>query len=161
MAKLVTQQERQRIVAAIKAGDACGAIAREFARSKATISGIAAAEGLSFERSATKWATEARVADVRSKLSSLADGLADDAARLRGQLFAPHVAFAFGGKDNEYNEHEIPEPTARDKQALMTSIGIAIDKARQITAAEAPGGEEARGLVRELLDGISEWAADG
>lgn len=161
MAKPVTARERTRIIAAIKGGDSCGAIAREFGRSKGTISGIAVDAGLSFERSATKSATEARVIDVRSRLAALADALVVDAERLRGQLFAPQVAFAFGGRDNEYNEHEIPEPTARDKQALMTSIGIAVDKARQITAAEAPGGEEARGLVRELLEGISEWAADG
>lgn len=158
--KPVTPRERARIVAALKTGQSFGATAREFGRGIATIVRIAKAEGIPGDRSATKPATEARVEDVRAKLSALALALVGDAERLRGQLFAPMVAFAFGGKDNDYNEHEIPEPTARDKQALMTSIGIAIDKARQITATDAPGGEEAKGLVRDLLEGISEWVAD-
>jgi transposase-like protein len=160
MAQQLTPAERQRIIEAIKAGQPRNEIARETGRAPATVTLIAQEEGLSFDRADTKAATEARVTDIRARLAALADGLVADAERLRGQLFAPHVAFAFGGKDNEYNEHEIPEPTARDKQAIMTSIGIAVDKARQITAAEAPGGEEARSLVRDLLDGISEWAAD-
>ena len=161
MANRVSSQERDRIIAALRADESRshGSVAREFGRGGATVSRIAAAAGIDPTRSRTKTATEARTTDIRARLSALADNLVADAERLRGQLFVPMIAFAFGGKDNDYNEHEIPEPTARDKQALMTSIGIAVDKARQITASDAPGGEEARGLVRELLDGVQDWAA--
>ena len=159
MAKPVTPRERARIVAAIKAGGTRNDVAREYGRSQGTITGIAEKAGLTFDRSAIKEATEARTTDIRARLAALAEGLVSDAEKLRTQVFAPHMAYSFGGRDNDYNEHEIPEPSPRDKQALLTAAAICVDKARQIVAAEAPGGEEARGLVRELLDGVQDWAA--
>lgn len=158
MAPKLTADERERIAAALRAGKPRNQVAREFGRGEGTVGRIAKAEGIDLARAETKTATEARAADVRARLAELAVLLTEDAHRLHGQLFAPHVAFAFGGRDNVYTEHEIPEPTARDKQALMTSIGIAIQRAAEIVHGQAPGVEEAKGLVRELLDGVSEWA---
>lgn len=140
MSKPVSKSERARIVAALRAGGTCSGVAREHGRDKYTVSKIAAAEGIKFDRGRTKTATAAREADNRDRLSTLAGLLLDDAYALRLQLFAPHMAYSFGGRDNEYNEHEVPEPGPRDKQALMTSIGIAVDKVRQITQADDTSG---------------------
>jgi transposase-like protein len=148
----LSQAERERIAQALRAGGTVHAVAREFGRSKDTVSRIAAAFDIDLGRSAPKRATEARMADVRARLSELSIGLVEDAHRLRGQLFAPHTTFSFGGKDNVYTEHEIPEPTARDKQALMTSIGIAVDKVNAITRQDDDGALAAvDGWLRDVI----------
>ena len=160
MAKPLSPAERQQIEDALRAGKSRNQVSRESGRGLGTVTRIAQAAGIALDRSATKPATEAKVADVRARLAELAVLLVEDAHRLHGQIFAPHMAFSFGGRDNTYEEHEIPEPTARDKQALMTSIGIAVQRAAEIVRRDAPELGEAKGLIRDLLDGIHEWAEE-
>jgi transposase-like protein len=152
MSKRLSPAERRRIAEALRGGGSVHGVAREFGRSKDTVSRIAAGAGIDVGRSEPKIATEARLADTRSRLAELAGLLVEDAHKLHGQLFAPHTAFAFGGRDNVYSEHEIPEPTARDKQALMTSIGIAVDKVHAITRQDDDGALAAvDGWLRDVI----------
>jgi len=130
-------------------GKSRNAIAREIGRSGHTVSKIAAQLGLSFERGEMiRAATEARIIDGRARRAALALALLEDAERLRQQLFAPMTAFNFGGKDNTYEEHEIPEPTLRDKRDLMNAVGIAIDRSVKLDAYDK---------IDESLSGIDAW----
>lgn len=63
------------------------------------------------------------------------------AQRLKNQLFAESLAYNFGGKDNTFNEAKLSEPSHRDKQALLTSIGIALDKSLALEKHDADGGQ--------------------
>jgi transposase-like protein len=70
---------------------------------------------------------------IEARKQALADGLLEDAMRLRGQLFAPTMVHSFGGPDHNFDEARINEPTFRDKQAILTTIGIAVDKIQILT----------------------------
>lgn len=113
MAKQLSESERQRIAEALRAGKPRNQVARESGRGLGTVTAIAQAEGIALDRSATKKATDARVADVRSRLSELMGGLAEDAHRFRGELFSAGTS-------------------PQGKLALMTCIGIAVDKTRAL-----------------------------
>jgi hypothetical protein len=155
----VTPDERERIIASIRAGKGCNEIAAEVGRGPATISRIATAEGLSFDRSQTRAATEARQADMQARLTDLSEQLLTDVERLRRQLWKPCLVYDFGGKENTYAEHELPEPDFRAKQAIFTSIGIAVDKVIAIRKQDTGGGE-AIGLIVQLVDGIKREVDD-
>jgi hypothetical protein len=107
-------------------------IAREIGRSLRTISVYAAKMGLTFDRTATEAATEARKADLAERRSILAEALQGDAERLTEQLWEPATVFNFGGKDNTFEKREVDEPPADAKKALMSAAGIAIEKSLKL-----------------------------
>lgn len=150
----VTADERAQIVALIEAGRyGCNEIARMVGRDRSTVSHIAAAEGLEFDRSQVRAAVEAKKIDTQARLAELAELLAEDAHRLRAQLWEPCTVYSFGGKENTFNEAQITEPDFRAKQAILTSVGIATDKVIAIRKAEAGPGE-ATGLIVDLVQAI-------
>lgn len=79
-----------------------------------------------FDRSQTKVATAAKVADAKSRRAELQLKLLEDAERLRGQLWQPAHAFSFGGKENTYEEHTIDEPTFADKHKIVMAVSTVI-----------------------------------
>lgn len=135
-------------------------IARRLDVGRATVSKYAPPG--SFDRSATQAASEARLADLRALRQQLVLDLLKDAARLREQIWLPHTAFAFGGKDNTYNEHEIGEPTAADKRNLVQAAATAIDRAMKLLdydSAESP--DAARSMLGKLADALHDAMGDG
>jgi len=152
------------VVAQIRALAARGVSRDEIARrlkvGRGTVSKYAPAE--SFDRSSTAAATEARLADLREARQRLALALLQDAAKLREQMWQPHTAFAFGGKDNVYNEHEISEPTAGDKRNLMQASATAIDRSLRLLeydSSESP--DVARSMLAKLADALHQAVGDG
>lgn len=114
-----------------------------------------------FDRAATRTATKARAADARALRVQLAHDLLRDAARLRASMWQPHTAFAFGGKENTYNEHKIPEPTAGDKRALMAAAATAIDRSIRLLDYDSGENPEAgRSLIEDFMDAVAARAAD-
>lgn len=134
-------------------------IARRLNRSPHTITKIAKELGLSFARGDSpglREATEARRADARARRAALAIKLLDDAERMRQQLFAPLLVYNFGGKDNTFNQHEIPEPGPRDKRDLMQAISLAIE--RSVRLDEYDSGANL-GNVVSLLESLGRGLA--
>jgi hypothetical protein len=107
-------------------------IARTIGRSLRTISVHAGRMGLTFDRTATEAATEARKADLAERRAILAEALQGDAERLTEQLWEPAVVFNFGGKDNTFEKRDVAEPPADAKKALMSAAGIAIEKSLKL-----------------------------
>ncbi|MFI1371335.1 helix-turn-helix domain-containing protein [Streptomyces longwoodensis] len=107
-------------------------IARALGRSLRGVSIHAGRLGLTFDRSMTEAATRARKADLEERRVILAEALQADAEQLTEQLWQPSVVFNIGGKDNEYTEHELPEPPADAKKALMSAAALAIDKSLKL-----------------------------
>lgn len=118
-------------------------IARTIGRSLRTISIHAGNMGLSFDRTATEAATEARKADLAERRSILAEALQGDAERLTEQLWERAVVFNFGGKDNTFEKREVDEPPADAKKALMSAAGIAIEKSLKLV----PQDSDTEGLA--------------
>lgn len=139
----VTDEDRQAVSDLHAEGLGRNEIARRINRGTRTVSVIAADLGLSFDRTATEEATRARMADLAEKRSILAQALTDDAMRLTEQLWEPAKVFNIGGKDNEYTEHDVPEPPADAKKALMAAAGMAIDRSLKL----CPPESDAEGLA--------------
>jgi hypothetical protein len=122
VAKPITAEERQEIIRAIRSGCSRNEIARQFKRSPSVVTGIAKAEGLNFDRSMTKKATEARQADrayTREHRLDLIDLGLQKHRELLDSCDTPHKM-----------------------QAWWIGLGIAIDKRR--------GDEQTDGEVAEL-----------
>lgn len=122
---------RAAILDDIKAGQKSrNQIARDHHVGVGSVTNIAKHAGLTdaFDRSSTKNATEAARLDNAALRATTSRRLLEEANRFLDDLHRPHVAFNFGGKDNSYNEREMPEPPIADKRNLMTAAAIAIDK---------------------------------
>ncbi|WP_113699171.1 helix-turn-helix domain-containing protein [Nonomuraea lactucae] len=137
----LSDDERQQIRDLHAAGHGCNAIARQLGRDRATISKHAKDLGLSFDRTQTKAATEARIADAKHKRALLADQLLDDALRLRTQLWEPCKVYNFGGRDNTYAEAHLDHPDFAGQEKILRSLAVAVDKhARLIELDRDPEG---------------------
>jgi hypothetical protein len=106
--------------------------------------------GLSWDRSKTKAATQARVADNKARRAELEAGLLADAARLRAQLWAPTIAFNFGGKDNTYEEHPLDQPIYADQLKIMQATGVAVTHSLKLADHDGTGGDNAAAVDRWL-----------
>lgn len=163
----IPADERQAIIEAIKAGRPRNEIAAEFKRGGGTVTRIAQAEGLSFDRSATEVATEARRADNAAKRADLIGGMYEDAQRLRSEMFAPAVerkamVVSDGsqvGSHVEIVDVELPQPTFGDKRNIAVSVKVLVDGAKGLEAVDESGGVEAKGMLVRLVDGLREPAA--
>lgn len=119
---------RAAILRDLRTGKTRNRIARDRGVSPSTVTKIAGEEGISFDRSLTKSATEAAAADARAIRAATSRRFLDEANRLLDQMHQPHTAFNFGGKDNTYSEHGFPEPPVDAKRTLITAAAIAYDK---------------------------------
>ncbi|MFJ6566634.1 hypothetical protein ACIQNU_04390 [Streptomyces sp. NPDC091292] len=128
-------------------------ISREMGITNSVVSRTAAHLGLEFDRSKIAAATEARLVDLAERRSLLAEDLIGDAEKLRAQMWEPTTVYAFGGKDNEYNEHTFNEAPAADKRALMGTAGMAIDRSLKLAPNEESSGVEA---AKSMLSGLGE-----
>jgi hypothetical protein len=133
-------------------------IGRRLDRSGETISKMARTLGLTFVRAeATAVATETRRQDLAARRMLLAEQLTEDAERLREQLWEPALVYAFGGRDNTYEEHLLAEPPPADKRALMGALGLAVDRSLKLEPArDDSGAEAARSMVGQLMAGLAE-----
>lgn len=157
MARPITAKDRERVRRLHAEGKTRNQIAREIGRSGSTVSKIAEALGLTFERGAEVLAaTEARQADLAALRAGLALDLTRDAMRLREQLWQPARVFAFGGKDNEYAEEWHPEPPPADKRALLGAAGMAIDRSLKLAPIDSGGDAD---QVRSMLGSLGEAIA--
>ncbi|MFI6534172.1 helix-turn-helix domain-containing protein [Nonomuraea sp. NPDC050547] len=157
----VTDQERDQIRDLHAQGLGCNEIARQIGRNRWTVSTHAKAMGLSFDRARTREATAARAADNAATRAQLASDLLADAARLRAQLWEPCTIHSFGGRDNVYNEHPVDEPPFRDKRDIMSTVGVAVEKALRLTDYDAnSGASEARSMLSSIAEALEVAAAN-
>lgn len=151
--------KREAILADVRAGKSCRQTARDHEVSPATVSKLAKDEDVAdaFGRSQTKSATEAVVADNRAWRAATSRRFLAKCNALMDRMDGPHLVYAFGGRDNEYNEHELAEPPVDALRGLMTAAAIAFDKH---LAADKHDAEETRDLnsVDAWLDSLTSGA---
>lgn len=149
--------ERAAIVEAIEAGElSCRQIARAHGVGASTVSRIAAAEGLTFDRTRTASATAAHVEDMKHQRAALAQELLDAAQDLLTLLDEPCIVFNIGGKDNTYTQHRLERPPASDARNYMTAAAVAIDKhVALLKVDQASNADGAVSLLGQLADGFT------
>jgi len=127
----IPDAKREAILADVRAGTkARNKIALEHDVSAASVTNIARQAGLTdaFDRTQTKSATEAVLADNRAWRAATSRRFLEKCNALMDRMDGPHLVYAFGGKDNDYNEHELAEPPVDALRGLMTAAAIAFDK---------------------------------
>lgn len=154
-ARPVTQADYDRVRELHGQGLSRNEIGRTIGRSGRTVSRIADQLDLSFDRTATRAATEAKKDDARAKRAALANALLDDAERLRQQLWQPAHYVDHGGKEFDRVDWTLSEPTFADKQKIMQSVGVAIDRAIKLDDYDAdPGVDAAKSMLGALAAGL-------
>jgi len=109
----------------------------------------------SFDRAATAAAVKARQTDLAARRAALAANLLADAERLREQMWQPGVVYAFGGKDNDYNEHPVDEPPAAEKRTLMQAATAAMTAHLKLIDHDVDNGvDEARDVAKAIAEGL-------
>lgn len=128
----VQPKTRTKIIALIRQEVARNEIARRCGVSTATVSRIARAEGLTFDRSQTKAATAAQTVDLTAARLRLAEKMTARAERMLDDLDGEYLVYNFGGKDNTYNERVLAKPPVEVQRNAVTTAGIAFDKLTRI-----------------------------
>lgn len=147
----IPDADRDRILELHAQGMSRNDIAREVGRSGSTVTKVVHAAGLSFDRTSTQAATQAKKADAAALRAQLELDYLADAQRLRQQIWQPHEYFDWGGKDHDFDTHTTTEPTPVDKLKLMQASTSAMTASLRIEQARADGGvTEARSLVGDL-----------
>lgn len=155
-----TDLERERVAELHARGFSRNAICADLARSCEFVSKLAADAGLTFDRSLTEAATRARKADLAARRADLAALLQEDAERLRAQMWTPTKVFNFGGKDNTFEEREVPQPPHADQLKLVQAVKLAADQSMRLDEFDSGrGADAARSLLGALAKGLG-LAAD-
>lgn len=154
-------EDRQRILDLHATGMSRNDIARETGRSGSTVTKVIHDAGLTFDRSTTAAATQAKKVDAAALRAQLELDYLADAQRLREQLWQPCTAFNFGGKDNTYAEKQLTEPVFADKLKIMQASTTASNASLRIEQSRADGGTTmAKSLLTDLAAAFGFKAAD-
>lgn len=136
----LSDAQRQQIVDMAEAGSGRNEIAREVGVSPSTVSAVAKAVGLSFDRTQTEKATKAHVADAKARRATLGLEMLGDLEEARLRL-----AEATGARDFQL--------TAQGMDALTRAY------ANMVKLDPGDGGmEEARGLLGTIIGAIQATA---
>lgn len=168
----VTEEQRTEVIALAKAGKSRNDIVRETGIAAGTVTKIVHAAGLSFDRAATEQATAAKVLDNKARRALLAERLLTIAGEQLDRIGEQGLVYAFGGKDNKYNERWQDRPPPADVRNLMTAAAIAIDKHAVLEKLDTDNGAAgARSMLGELgaalqvaagqMNGTTEGDGDG
>lgn len=142
-------------------GRSLNSIAKEMGRGTGTVSDHGQKLGLDWDRSKVVVATLAHMADAAKIRAALELELLQDADRLRRQLFAPTKAYNFGGKDNTYAEHLLPQPSAADQLKIMQATTIAVAHSLKIAEHDVAAGTDiAIGMLDKVAASIDMAALD-
>lgn len=131
-------------------GYGCNAIARELGVGPASVSRWAKDAGLKFDRSQTALAVRAHVIDMAEARLLLAQKMVVAASDLLDQLDGPYLVYAFGGRDNDYNEHQLDRPPVEVIRNAVTTAGIAFDKATKVIETSPEGLAESLSVLDKL-----------
>ncbi|MGW0016926.1 helix-turn-helix domain-containing protein [Rhodococcus sp. NPDC003382] len=145
-----TDEESRRLRELHEQGMSLRAIAEEMGRPQSTVSRWADRLDLSFDRSKTKKATEARVIDTKAARVELEQRLIAEANKVLDQMWEPTLVFSFGGKDNTYEEHLLDRPTFGDQKAIVQTAATALNAANKLH--EMNAGADAEGVVSVLAE---------
>ncbi|MDX3214561.1 helix-turn-helix domain-containing protein [Streptomyces sp. ME02-6991-2B] len=156
MARPIDDSDRAAVRRMHAAGSSRNDIARAIKRSPSTVSKIATALGLSFDRAAeVAAATAVRKADLAARRAQFAERLQDIAEREADKMHAPTLYWEWGGKDHTYDEREQPEPTPADRRAIMTTIATAVDRSLKLVPPKDDGASESRSVIGDLMAGLA------
>lgn len=158
----VTAEKRAQVIELHGQGMSRNGIAREVGISGAAVTKICKQEGLSFDREATMIAIRARQIDLAVEREEIKRMLLVRARESLEAMDAPTVVYSFGGRENTYAEHLLDAPPIRERQSLMTTAAIAVQRFAELDRVDQgmTGTREAGAMLERLRDSLT-LAVDG
>lgn len=150
----ITDAQRAEVLRLHATGKSRNDIARTVGISAGSITNICRNAGLTFDRSSTKQANEARQVDLAAARIRLVQKMLDRSERMLDDLDGTYLVYNFGGKDNTYEEHTLARPPVEVQRNAVVTAGITFDKLTRIVERDSGGSEEAVGMLDTLADGF-------
>jgi hypothetical protein len=147
----ITTADRNRVRDLHAQGKTRNEIARAVGRAPSTVTGIARALGLSFDRTATAAATHARQLDNRARRTEIVARLYDRAEEILGRLEAERYTFTattVNGIESKVLDH-VPAP---DEKALASAMASHLGAASRLEQVDADKGAEG---AKSMLGGLA------
>lgn len=154
----ITDEDRKRVRELHAQGLGRNAIAREMGRGRRSVSDLAAEMGLTFDRTATAVATEARKIDAAARRAALIERYYEQAHKQLDRLDRDEhtIKEVSLGKVVTYSTPDLP---ASDVRALLQASIAASTQAAKLEALDGdPGTEVARSMLAGLAEGIRKLA---
>lgn len=147
--KPITKAQRAKVIELHGTGQGRNAIAQAVGIGAATVTKIVHEAGLTFDRAATRAATEAKQADSRSRRAEIASGLLDDVEKIRGKFWSGYVWVGNSKDGPETITLEEPDAPALKAyvQAAATLLTKHVDLERHDADAKAGA---AKSMLTEL-----------
>jgi hypothetical protein len=136
-------------------------IAREMGIQGSCVSRTAAYLGLTFDRSRVEAATRARLADLAERRSLLAEQFHNIAEDSLDRIYEETTVYAFGGKENVYEEHTFDEAPAAERRTLVMTAGAATDRSLKLAPADVSSNlDGAKSMLGNLGSLLSAYSRD-
>lgn len=141
-----------------KEGLTLSKIAKETGVSRNTCKKYAEVVGVDFganRNPGLEVAVKNRTLDLKARRQELAIRLLDETDQLLDSLHQKHLAFSFGGKDNDYNEQEIDAPPAADKKHIVSAASLLMQKHLEYIKHDSDNGaSEAVSIISRIVDSL-------
>lgn len=150
----ISDDQKTEVLTLHAQGLARNEIARRVGISAGSVTNICRDAGLTFDRSETKHATEARQVDLAAGRIRLAEKMLAASEAMLDDIDGEYLVYNFGGKDNTYTEHLLDSAPVEVKRNIITTAGITFDKLTRIVEKSDTGLEQAVGVLDTLAEGF-------
>jgi hypothetical protein len=157
----ITDEDRAEIIRLHGEGKGRNEIARLSGRSLRTVSRICEDAGLTFDRTATAVATEARKTDAKARRAAIIDRAYARVEKLLDRLdTADRGQFAFTASSvNGIETVHLDHVPGQEEKAISGAIGTYLAQAAKLEAIDGdPGVEAARSMLGSLAEGLNRLA---
>ncbi|VHM07280.1 Uncharacterised protein [Streptococcus pyogenes] len=150
----ITHDQKTAVLALHAEGIARNEIARRVGISAGSVTNICRDAGLTFDRSETKQATEARQVDLAAGRVRLAEKMLAASEDMLDRIDDEYVVYNFGGKDNTFEQRTLDTAPVEVRRNIITTAGITFDKLTRIVEKSDSGLEQAVGVLDTLAEGF-------
>jgi hypothetical protein len=157
----ITDEDRKEIIRLHGEGKGRNEIARLSGRSLRTVSRICEDAGLTFDRTATAVATEARKTDAKARRAAIIDRAYARVEKLLDRLdTADNGQFAFTASSvNGIETVHLDHVPGQEEKAISGAIGTYLAQAAKLEAIDGdPGVDAARSMLGSLAEGLNRLA---
>lgn len=148
----MSDEKRLRLAELAEGGMSVRQIAEELNVAPSTVTRNAQALGVQFDRSATRRATAARVADASARRAEMAVRLLELTNAELSRLSRPHRVYGFvGGPKPRYLEHVLPQPDPSARLAIARTAATLLDRHMRLIAMQSDSStDDARSMIGRL-----------
>lgn len=151
----ISEDQKAQVLALHTEGLARNEIARRVGISAGSVTNICRDAGLTFDRSETKQATEARAVDLAAGRIRLAEKMLAASEGMLDVIDGPYEVYNFGGKDNTFESRVLDSAPVEVRRNVITTAGITFDKLTRIVERSDTGLDQAIGVIDTLAAGFT------